>query len=682
MAEETDNAASQACESFIPASVKLPEITIKAVIVAIFLTIILAGANAFLGLKVGMTVSASIPAAVISMGILRFFKHYNVLENNIVQTAASSGEALAAGIVFTMPALIIIKYWGHFNYWHTAIIAILGGTIGVLFSIPLRRALLADKTLKFPEGTAIGNVLKVSASSDVGLSDLVLGGGLGAIISLCQNGFKLFGGSLQLWFQGAGTVFGFGVGFDTALIGAGYIIGTNVALTILLGIGLGWLVGVPIIADIYGYDHSVAMDQVALSIWSDHIRYIGLGTMMVGGIWAVVSLVKPIIEGVNKSISILKDKKAENTQVIRTEHDIPINYVGWGILILLVPIYFLINHYSGSDALGLSNLMLAGTNGLSLMIVLIGGFIVSSICAYFAGLVGSSTNPLSSLVLISLIIASLILALLFGHGIDLGTTNIKSISLSALAIMITAVIAAAAAISNDTIQDLKAGQMVGATPWKQQAMLILGVIVSALVIPYILQLLFDAYGMAGVFPRPGMDPSQMLLAPQAGLMAAVVQAIFTHQLNWIMMCVGGVIAVIVLVIDHIMMKKTIYRLPVLAVGIGIYLPVTTASALVIGGLLAYFVNRAVHKKGCKNVDNKQEIQRSCQQRALLLACGLVAGAAIMGVLLAIPFALEGSTNALSLISSTSQLPPILGVLVTLALCFWFVKRSTTVNLDD
>lgn len=658
-------------EPFISAEQNLPEITIKGTILAILLTIILASANAFLGLKVGLTVSASIPAAVISMGVLRFFKKSNVLENNIVQTCASAGEALTAGISFTLPALIVIRYWNHFDYLSSFIIAAVGGTLGVLFSIPLRRVLLSEPTLRFPEGTAIGKVLMASSSGTQALMNLILGSSVGAVIALCQTGFKLLSDNLQVWFKIDNTVVGGGLGFTPALIGAGYIIGINVALSIFLGVILGWIIGVPVLTYVYGIPAHMAMSDVAMQMWGDHIRYIGLGTMMIGGFWAIVSLIKPVTSGIKASINSVKHTKLHgSSHILRTDKDLSIVLVFWLIALLIIPMYFLTSHFTFSSVLDLNFWKVHVLTGTSILLIITLGFCLASICGYFAGLVGSSANPLSSMALISLIIVSFIVLLFIQGQADVLSQNARGIAAAAVAIMVTAVIAAAASICNDTVQDLKAGQMVGATPWKQQAMLILGVIIASLCIPLILQLLFDAYGLAGVMPHANMDPSQMLLAPQAGLMAAIVQGIFTHDMAWNMLLIGAVIAVIVLVIDAKLQKREL-RLPVLAVGIGIYLPASTSMALVIGGVLSFIVERGLHRK---HEATSQEY-RLAHQSGLMLACGLVAGAAVMGVILAIPFAIKGSADVLSLMPTQyASLAGYLSLVITLLLCAWFWHR--------
>ena len=315
-------------------SSNLPEITVKAVLLSIVLTVVLAAANAFLGLKVGLTVSASIPAAVISMAFLRMFREHSILENDIVQTAASAGEALTAVIIFTIPALIVISYWQKCNYLQLVGISALGGTLGVLFSVPLRRVLLADKSLPFPEGTAIGNVLKASTLEEFSIRNLIFGGVIGALIKVFQLGFKVLSGSAQYWVARGSTVVGIGFGFDPALIGAGYIIGINIGLSILLGIVIGWLVGVPIIALVYGVPVASNSSAMAMALWSDYIRYIGLGVMMVGGIWAIVMLVKPMFKGIVHSIeSLTVSRKHGMAALPREERDIPINWVLWLILV-------------------------------------------------------------------------------------------------------------------------------------------------------------------------------------------------------------------------------------------------------------------------------------------------------------------------------------------------------------
>lgn len=663
MNNSADNNA-EAAGAFIPASENLPEITIKAVILSIILTIILAASNAYLGLKVGTTISASIPAAVISMGVLRFFKRSNILENNIVQTAASAGEALVAGIAFIIPALIILHIWSDFNYLETVLIAITGGILGVFFSVPLRRVLLADKNLAFPEGTAIGNVLKASAENVTSLKYLVQGGLFGGVISLAQTGFKLVAESMSGWLKYNNMIVGMGIGFSPALIAAGYIVG----ISILLGIILGWLIGVPYLS-MHEAGALLAPEAAGLALWKAHIRYIGVGTMLVGGIWTLINLIKPITEGVRSSITSVRAIRDQGIAAIpRTERDIPINYIIWGIVALIIPIMLLFWFYSSPESLGIGQ-------GAHIILVLVGGFyaivagfIFASICGYFTGLVGSTNNPLSALTLGVLMIISMLVLVILGSHNNFQIAPEHAAAAAAFAIIVAAVVACAATISNDTIQDLKAGEMIGATPWKQQVMLILGVTVAAFVIPLVLKLLYNAYGISGVFPRPGMDPSQMLAAPQAGAMAVIVEGVFGHNLPWDMLSIGAGIAVVCLIIDKFLKRRGM-SLPVLGVGLGIYLPFDTTSALVIGAFTSYFINRAARKRQ----QERTSLEKG-QQRGLILACGLVAGAALMGVVLAIPFAISQSTDVLRLVPvNFGHYAEQLGLIVTIVMLAWFYR---------
>lgn len=660
----------------IPAHVSLPEITLRVLILGVILTVVLAAANAYLGLKVGTTVSASIPAAVISMGILRFFKNSNILENTMVQIMASVGESLTAGIAFILPALIILHVWDKFNYWQTVITGLLGGGLGVLFTIPLRRALLQDKTLRYPEAVAIGNVLKASASREKGdLHALTTGGIVGAVIALFQSGFEILTDSFQYWVKTPTTILGFGLGLSPALIAAGYIVGLNVALSLLAGIVIGWLAGVPILTWFYGMPAADNANQIADMIWSSHIRYMGVGTMLIGGLWTLCTLFKPVVQSMATSFTTLREirlgRKAES---LRTERDIPMHYVFIAAIILLIPIFFLISHAIIPQNASIPQGFRYFISGFSTLYILLGGFVFCSIMAYFAGLIGSTNSPVSGLLVSALLVICLIFMGFFSFQPG-WSDQLKEMIGSVVAIGSLVVIGAALAISNDTMQDLKVGEIVGATPWKQQVMLFLGVAVASFVIPPILQLLYNAYGIGGVFPRPGMNPAQMLAAPQAGLMATVAQGAFSHQLQWGMIATGAVIAVICIIVDEILKKNYGTRLPVLAVGLGIYLPLDASVPVVIGGVLAHIIQVRLtslyRHRGRPEVESKIQAHR---HRGLLLSCGIVAGASLMGVVLAVPFALKQSSDALRIMPD-QYLPfaGVLSILVTLILCAWIYR---------
>lgn len=666
-------------EPLVPASKSIPEITIKALILSVILTALLAAANAFLGLKVGVTVSASIPAAVISLGVLRFFRNHNVLESTMVQTSASVGEGLTAGLAFIMPALLTLGYWQNFHYWQTVMIGLSGGLLGVLFTIPIRRALIDRKELRFPEGVAIGNVLKASVSEEsADLKMLVIGGVVGAVITLCQTGFRIVSDSVEYFWRVKDTLYGFGMGYSPALIAAGYIVGMNVGVSMFVGVIIGWLVGVPVLTHVYGIPDAASAVDAANILWSEHIRYMGVGAMLVGGLWTLVCLVKPVGVSLKMSFRSIRDAKLGlAAKLPRTEKDIPMSTVLWLIAAIALPtlifIYMMLNPSLLPVGHGLRLLIAVVT----IVYIIFVGFAFSSIAAYFAGLIGSTNSPGSGLIVCVLLFFSLIMLSLLSIDISfVGEVSHEQLAAAGFAIMVIAILGAAMVIANETIQDLKVGQIVGATPWKQQVMLIIGVVVAALIIPPVLELLFQAYGMAGVFPREGMDPGQMLAAPQAGLMAAITKGAFGHSLPWDMISTGAVIAVLCIFADEYLKPRNM-RLPVLAVGLGIYLPIDATVPVLIGGIVHYFVHRRFNKMrheehGSDAVDEK--IKKS-KHRGLTLACGFVAGSSLLGVALAIPFAIAQNSSVLCLVGEGFMpFADTLAVVVTVAMCVWMYKR--------
>lgn len=661
-------------EPLIPPSQSLPEITLKVIVLGVILTVILAAANAFLGLKVGVTVSASIPAAVISMGILRLFRHSNVLENTMVQIMASVGEALTSGVAFILPALIILHVWDRFNYWQTVVTSLVGGALGVLFTIPLRRALLADKSLRYPEAIAIGNVLKASQSREKGdLQSLIVGGFVGAIIAFCQAGLQILADTYQYWFKTKTTIIGFGLGLSPALIAAGYIVGINVAISLLVGVFIGWLAGVPILTWWYGMPQMESPTAIANLIWREHIRYLGVGTMLIGGLWTLCTLFKPVIKSMSTSFTSLREIRiGKKQEELRTERDIPINYVFIFALVLLIPIFLVINYSIIPQGLPILKSFRFFLSGFSTLYILFGGFVFCSVMAYFAGLIGSTNSPVSGLLVSALLIICLFFVVFFMTQSLTPKTKESIGSIVAIGSMV--IIGAALAISNDTMQDLKVGQIIGATPWKQQVMLIFGVIVASFVIPPILQLLYNAYGIGGVFPRPNMDPSQMLAAPQAGMMAAVAKGALTRQLPWGMIGLGAVIATLCIVVDEIVKKRYATRLPVLAVGLGIYLPLDSSVPIIIGGVLSHIVYTRLNHLYQRGVPVNEVKIHAHRHQGLLLTCGIVAGASLMGVVLALPFALKQSSDALKIMPASLQsFSGILGIFATFLLCLWIYR---------
>ena len=644
----------------IPDETNLPEITIKAVILGILLSVILAGANAYLGLFAGMTVSASIPAAVLSMGILRLFRNSNILENNIVQTAASAGESLAAGVIFTLPALIVMRYWTTFNYWETTLISGLGGVIGVLFTVPLRRALIVEEKLQFPEGIATAEVLRSGDEGGSSVKYIAQAGIIGALFKFGETGLRIWTGSVEAAARVGGSIAYFGSNLSPALISVGYIVGINIAVLVFIGGALNWLVAIPIFAAVNPWPmvngEPMAAVEWAGSIWSSQTRYLGVGAMVVGGLWALINLRSSIITGIKSSMKTYsRGKTASIADVARTERDTPIKWVAIALVISLLPI-FVLYFYTIQSAV--PSILMA-------VIMLIAGFLFSAVAAYMAGLVGSSNNPISGVTIATILFSSLLLLALLGTGSAKGP---------AAAIFIGAVVACAAAIGGDNLQDLKAGYLVGATPWKQQVMQVIGVVTAAFVLGPVLILIENAYGI-GVPTEAHPDP---LAAPQATLMASVADGVFNWNLPWGMIIIGMILAVCVIILDQIQMKRgSSFRLPVLAVAVGIYLPFELSVPIFVGGIIAWFAQHILKKRIAASPSDRDGLEEAGQEganRGLLFASGLITGEALVGILMAIPIVISGKADVLAIVSNPLGSWP--GVVLLLAVVLWLGKVAS------
>jgi len=619
----------------------MTEISFKAIVLGVILAIILAAANAYLGLFAGMTVSASIPAAVISMAVLRLFRHHTILEHNIVQTAASAGEALAAGVIFTLPALVMMGYWEAFNYWETTLIALSGGILGVLFTIPLRQALIVRQQLQFPEGFATAQVLTSGEKGGKAVVFLIKAALWGGVIKFFQQGLQLWG---SVWEKARllGTKGYAYIGFDIspALLAVGYIVGFNVSLVIFLGGAISWWIAIPTIVWIEGIPEGMSALDAGYALWSAKIRYIGVGAMLVGGVSALFTLRESITSAVKQGIASLGSSAVNMGDIPRTERDTPMKYVLIGILLMLFPIFGI--YLANIDAIGISLIMT--------LVMVVAGFLFSAVAGYMAGLVGSSNNPISGITIATVLTASLILVALMGS---------ETLSGAAAAILIGGVVCCAAAIAGDNLQDLKAGYVVGATPWKQQVMLIVGVVASALVMAPVLTLLNTAYGFGARTP----EHPDALTAPQAGLMQSVAEGVFGGNLPWDMIYIGMGIGLIVLGLDYYLEKrKSSFSMPVLALAIGIYLPFELGSTILIGGGIAALVQRILGKE-------------DTSQSGLLFSAGLITGEALMGIILAIPIALYAGDNIFDLgvnLSDYLGFDPSILVLVFLS---WILYRA-------
>ena len=622
----TKTAPTGSSAPYIPASQSLPEITIKAVVLGLVLSALLAAANAYLGLFAGMTVSASIPAAVISMAVLRMFRQSNILENNIVQTAASAGESLAAGVIFTIPALIILGTWTDFNYWEVTMIAGFGGLLGVLFTIPLRRALIVEKPLRFPEGVATAEVLKVGEQGGSGVVYIAWAALIGGLFKLGSTGLRLWSDLAATAGRVGGSIVYVGTNLSPALVAVGYIVGLNIAVLIFLGGVLNWWIAIPILSSL-GAGAGLGAEDAANTIWGNQTRYLGVGAMAVGGLWALVQLRKSLVSGVRSGLAAYRQGRsgaASTTE--RTDQDAPMHWVLIALVLAVVPLFFIFEYFTESP--GVAAMMAAA--------MLVAGFLFAAVAGYMAGLVGSSNNPISGVTIATVLVSSLLLLWLLGSESAIGP---------AAAIFVGAVVACAAAIAGDNMQDLTAGYILGATPWKQQVMQVVGVVAAAVVMAPVLSLMLEAYGI-GIPTESHPNP---LAAPQAGLMAAVAQGVFTLDLPWDMVGIGALVAVFFIVLDLWLEKRGgTFRTPVLAVAVGIYLPLELEVPILLGGLLAWAAGRVYTRSTLRGGHQDEapitEARETGERNGLLFAAGLITGEALLGILLAIPIVVWGTTE--------------------------------------
>ncbi len=657
---------------FISAEQTIAELTLRSILLAILLTIVLAISNTYLALKLGILTSASIPAAILSMGILRFFKQATILENNAVQTAASAGEAVAGGIVYTIPALIVIEYWHHFDYLTNFFIALTGGVLGVLFSIPLRRLLVNDSALKFPEGRAIAEVLK-SSSEKSGMRDLVYGSIFGAVLELFQLGFKVVASSWSHWVVVKRSIFGLGAGFSATMIGAGFLVGFDMACSIFIGAMISWLIAMPMLSHVFpDYLLQHTTHDAAMLLWNSQLRYLGIGAMLFAGVWTFMKLIRPLANNVYLSLQSLT-KKHVQVIVARTDKDIPLVLILGATVFMAVVLYVFFQSIFPLQQVGFSSLFSPGIITGAVAYVLIIGFLFAVITSYFSGMVGVTASPGSAVVIAGILFASWLLISLIHALIPEPLNHEQIVAAEAIIIIIASVVTGIAAIAIDNTQDLKVGQLVGATPWKQQVMLLLGVVVSSLVIPPVMQLLFNVYGIAGIMPHAGMDASQSLPAPTAALLAAITQAVFLHSVPWMMMLSGAVIIYLVILCNRVFKLQRFIQLSILGVAIGMYLPITSSFPLFLGGMIAQLVKRRLKTK----TQDKQNITQGIQT-GTRIACGLVAGSALMDVLLAIPFSIYQSPDAWSLVGpGWDTYGLVLAVVSVIGMGLWIERRTVT-----
>jgi putative OPT family oligopeptide transporter len=639
-------------------SAAMPQMTPRAVILAIVLAVILAAANTYLGLFAGMTIASAIPAAVVSMAVLRALGGGGILENNIVQTGASAGSSIASGVIFTIPALIILGYWTEFRYSWVLAIAGLGGLLGVLFSVPLRRSLIVDQGLAFPEGKAAAEVLKTGENPALGVKILAGAALLGGVMKLAAgSGLRLIADTAAgaAWI-GKGIAYA-GTNLSPALLGVGYIVGLNIGIVVLAGGVIGWNIAIPIYSAFFLENDPVLSASIlancggvggdaecaAGAIWSAQVRYLGVGAMLIGGFWTLISLRKSLFSGIKTGLAVAR--AGGNASVAHTERDLPMKYILIGLVLFTIPLLALYQAIVQQWTVSVP----------MTIIMIVAGFLFVSVSAYMAGLVGSSNNPVSGITISTILFSAGVLVLLLGPESDIGPVA---------AIMIGAVVCCAACIGGDNLQDLKCGYIVGATPWKQQVMLAIGAISSALVMAPVLNLLAQAYGI-GV---PTAEHPNPLLAPQANLMASVARGIFGGELPWTTIGIGAAIGAAIIALDSMLKARgSSFRVPVLACAIGIYLPIELMVPIFLGGLLSYFVERRF------KVGHDEEAKDRVHRMGMLFAAGLITGEALMGIFIAIPIVVAGRADVLALPSSM-QFGRILG-LVLLAIIAVLLYRT-------
>lgn len=700
------------------------ELTLRVIFFGVILSVVLSAANAYLGLFAGMTVSAAIPAAVMALGIMRFFRNSTIYECNLVGTCASAGESLAAGVIFTLPALLLLGFWEQFSYTWVALIAGFGGLLGTLFTIPLRRSLIVETKLQFPEGVATAKVLETGRKDTSGIKYIVKAAIAGSLFKIGANALGIWPEILQGARRVGGSIAYFGSNLSPALLSVGYIVGLNIALLMFLGGAVNWYVAIPVVAargewpqyqllgknvpedwntanagvvvvdpnDPKAWDSRTSEAQTwnafvletrsvdpnaspedansvrtynagvlaklgkpvpakdyAQRIWSKRTRYAGVGGMLVGGLWTIFRLRKSLVSGMTSGLNAYKKLKEGKGGTDRLEQDLPMQWIIGLIVGSIVPLFLVYQHYVQQVHVSL----------IMAFVMLGTGFLFAAVAGYMAGLVGSSNNPISGVTVSTVLVASVLLVLLMGKS---------AVNGPAAAIIVGAVICCAAAIAGDVMQDLKCGRLVGTTPWKQQIMEMVGTASAALTIGPVLILLQGAYGFAGM---KGAG-SKALSSPQANLMASVARGVFEGGLPWMFVIIGMIAAVGIIALDqYLQARKYSFRVPILAVAIGFYLPFQLSVPIFIGGLISTAVAR-YHKR-----NNSDEAAREgAERRGLLMASGLITGEAIMGILVAIPIViLKQYDIEMPLWEGVIPFGGLIGVILLAFVVFWLYRTT-------
>ncbi len=636
----------------------IAELTLRGILLGGLITLLFTAANVYLGLKVGLTFATSIPAAVISMAVLRYLPGATILENNIVQTVASAAGTLAA-IIFVLPGLVMIGWWQGFPYLLTAGITATGGILGVMFSVPLRRALVVDTVLPYPEGRAAAEVLKIGAGSREGEAESSRGLRIIVVNAIASAGFailtqtKLAVAEAALWFRAGPGATGISGGLSFALIGAGHLVGLSVGMAMFAGVVIGWWVALPILTALSPQAGSVA--DWAGAVFSRDVRFLGAGVIGVAAIWTLLRIIGPVIRGIKSSLA--SSAAARGGAVLALEdRDMPVTVVGAVSLLVLVPIGVLLwSVIAGGPLAGSAVPLIAG----ALLFVLVIGLVIAAVCGYMAGLIGASNSPVSGIGILSVLAASLLLVALFGRDHPPETTQ----ALIAYALIVTGIVFGVATISNDNLQDLKTGQLVGATPWKQQVALVIGVVFGSLTVPPVLELLNATLGFAGA---PNAT-ANALPAPQAALISALAKGVLGGDLNWTMIGIGALIGAATIVVDEGLGRAGRLRLPPLGIGLGIYLPMSVTLPVVIGAVIG-----AVYDKWADRTADPEYARRM----GVLTATGMIVGESLWGVAFAVIVYLTASDAPLALAGDGFANAALIGgTLLFFAVLWWLYRRT-------
>ena len=642
------------------------ELTLRGLVLGALITTLFTAANVYLGLKVGLTFASSIPAAVISMAVLSAVKDSSILENNIVQTVASAAGTLSA-IIFVLPGLVIVGWWTGFPFRESFLICLSGGVLGVLFTIPLRRALVTTSDLPYPEGVAAAEVLKVGSGTRgetvdatgearEGLVAVVLGAAASAGLAILTGTGIVAGGLTGSFRIGTNASSGYDLAWSLALLGAGHLVGLSVGMAMLVGLVISWGIAVPILTSLQHAAAGMTIAAHTASIWSTQVRFIGAGTIGVAAIYTLGRLARPVVAGL---VSTLSASRAAATADDRDRDMSPswiiVLAVGCAVLAGWLAFSFARSTVLAHDAIRLTI--------MAVPFVVLVGFIIAGICGYMAGLIGASNSPISGVGILSIVVCASVLVVV------VRPTDVTRPALVAFALFITAIVFACATISNDNLQDLKTGQLVGASPMRQQIALIVGVAAGAAVVPWVLNLLARAYGFAGA-ANVGVIAPNPLPAPQAALISALARGVIDGHLEWTMIGVGALVGVALILLDEVLGAMHRLRIPPLAVGIGIYLPMSATAAVVMGALVSHWYDHRV-----RTTQNPERAERL----GTLVASGLIVGESVWGVANAGLIVGLTTDTPIAIVPATFAPAPWLGVAAFVGaiawLYGWMLRRS-------